>query len=101
VVRPEQKRATMIQTSKVAGLIEYVNKKHTQEHKNLVLSEDNNGWTLSTVDCKEADLRFDGIARLIAIAPRKLLIVLEKGQAYVMTLLFDQAEIDVAEAHFK
>ena len=29
VVRPEQKRATLIQTSKVAGLIEFVNKRHT------------------------------------------------------------------------
>jgi hypothetical protein len=37
---------------------------------------------------------------VIALAPRKLLIVLEKGQTYLMNLLFDQAEIDVAEAQF-
>jgi len=100
VVRHEQKRATILQTSKVAGLIEFVNKKHAQEHKNLVLSEENQGWTLSTVDCKDADIRFDGITRVIALGVRKLLIVLEKGAIFVMNLIFDQAEIDVAEAQF-
>ena len=77
-----------------------MNKKHTQEHKNLVINEENQGWTLSSVDCKESDIRFDGITRVVALSPRKLLLLLEKGSTLVMNLLFDQAEIDVAEAQF-
>jgi len=88
-----------VHTSKVAGLIDYVNSGHKQDHKNVVLNEDC-PWTRSVVDCKEADVRFDGIARSIAVEPRKLLIVLEKGLILMMNLLFDQAELDVADALF-
>jgi hypothetical protein len=34
------------------------------------------------------------------VEPRKLLIVLEKGIILMMNLLFDQAELDVADALF-
>ena len=54
----------------------------------------------NVIDCKEADVRFDGITRVIAISSRKMLIILENGNMLVMTLIFDQAEIDVADAIF-
>jgi hypothetical protein len=52
------------------------------------------------IDCREADVRFDGITRVTAISSRKLLIILENGNMQIMTLIFDQAEIDVADALF-
>lgn len=54
----------------------------------------------NTINCKDADLRFDGITRVVALDSRKLLVILEKGQMVEISLIFDQAEIDVADAIF-
>ena len=54
----------------------------------------------TNINCKDADLRFDGITRVVALDSRKLLVILEKGQMVEISLIFDQAEIDVADAIF-
>jgi len=54
----------------------------------------------NSIDCREADVRFDGITRVVALDSRKLLVILEKGAFIVISLIFDQAEIDVADAIF-
>lgn len=64
VIRPEMKRFSFIQTQQVAGLIEYVNKQHRQPMKNFE-PVDEEMTVKNIVDCKEADIRFDGITRVI------------------------------------
>lgn len=54
----------------------------------------------NNINCKDADIRFDGITRVLALDSRKLLVILEKGQIVEISLIFDQAEIDVADAIF-
>jgi hypothetical protein len=43
----------------------------------------------NNINCKDADLRFDGITRVVALDSRKLLVILEKGQMVEISLIFD------------
>lgn len=45
-------------------------------------------------------LRLDGCARVQSLSEGRLVIINEMGMVYMMQLQFDQADVDVADAHF-
>jgi hypothetical protein len=100
VIRPDQKKFSFIQTTSVDEMIEKANKKHKQPEKNLLFNKGEDLTIDNFVDCRSQELRFDGPSRLIAIGTKKLLIMTERGQTFIVDVIFDQAEIDVAEAIF-
>ena len=82
----------------MSNLIDNVNTNHHNPEKNVVPSENNS--VRNVIDCKSAEIRFDGCTRIEPLPNRRLIIFTEKGPIYIMSLIFDQAEIDVADAIF-
>ncbi len=77
-----------------------MNKEQKQGELKQLVVYDESMKVQNNINCKDADLRFDGITRVVALDSRKLLVMLEKGQIVEITIIFDQAEIDVADAIF-
>lgn len=67
--------------------------------KTMTPSEGNTS-VKNILDARAVELKFDGCTRVKALSGRRLLIMTEKGLIYIMHLIFDQAEIDVADALF-
>ena len=47
------------------------------------------------------ELKLDGTAKLISLPDHRILVLDDKGDFNMITIRFDQAEIDVAEAVFQ
>ena len=98
IVRLESNRVTEIFTSTLGHTIK---EKFQLDKKKMFYPEETSGTERSEIDTyANKELKLDGTSRLLALPNHRVLILTENGSYTMMTIRFDQAEIDVAEAVF-
>lgn len=98
LVRLESNRVTEIYTSTL-GLT--LKEKYQNDKNKMFYPEETIGTERTELDnYASKELKLDGTSRLMSLPNHRILLLTENGSFTMMTIRFDQAEIDVAEAIF-
>ena len=99
LVRLESNRVTEIFTSTL-GLT--ISAKQFNEDRSKMFYPQQTATERNVLDeFASQELKLDGTAKLLSLPDHRLLVLDEKGDFTMITIRFDQAEIDVAEAVFQ
>eukprot|EP00347_Sterkiella_histriomuscorum_P002524 403367821 len=97
VIRQEQQKFTYIQTTQMQKFLDDLD---VPPSSKTMVAEEGVITVKNVLDSRSVEIKFDGATRTQALSGKRLLIMLEKGQCYIMHLIFDQAQIDVDDVLF-
>jgi len=98
LVRLESNRVTEIFTSSLGVTI---TEKFKEDRNKMFYPEQTNTERSIIDEFASNELKLDGTAKLLSLPDHRLLVLDDKGDFTMITIRFDQAEIDVAEAVFQ